>query len=103
MCLAGEPDEAQSPLIVDTDRVLAAAVATEGFELIARSTKVVEIRCRVKEQKLSPRGALERLKALNEFAPEESLGVVIGERTDHPVLKRLLLLCAYCQAVNAIR
>jgi hypothetical protein len=52
--MAFSPDEANSPLIVDADRMLSSASAAQGFEPVSRRDKeIVEPLCVVKQTQLS--------------------------------------------------
>lgn len=49
------PDEAEAPLVVDADTVLALAVGAESFESVGgRNTEVVEFKGGVQHAKFSP-------------------------------------------------
>jgi hypothetical protein len=81
----GAPGEADPPLVVDTDAVLAGAAATELLQPVAgRYAQVVDALGGVDESKLVVREPAEfRTQSLDVAAPPDRLGVLIPERADH--------------------
>ena len=77
--------EADAPLIVDADGVLAFAVAFERFQPIAgRNAKLQQFRDGVKLGKFPQGGALDvRREGADFLQPEQAGGVVAGKGTDH--------------------
>ncbi len=82
---AGVPDEADAPSVVDTNAVLAPAIAPQSLQSIAgRRAQVVEPAGRIKHQKLQPRALLDRRRqAANGMACENGSGMLVGEAPDH--------------------
>jgi hypothetical protein len=69
------PSEADSPLIVDPDTVLAPAVTTPGFQAVARRhTKIVEAHSSVKDRQIPQAGPENaRVKRLDALTSPQSL------------------------------
>jgi hypothetical protein len=83
----GFPVEANPPLVVDADGVLAFAVSFEGFETVAgRDGEVIEFGDGVELCEFSQGHTLDVWwKAAGFPLVEESFGVFTGERSDHNV------------------
>ena len=80
------PDEADSPLIIDADAVLALAVASQPFETIPRgSRKVAEFDGGIEHSQFPSRHLLERLKALDPLAAMQTIRIMRAEALDHTV------------------
>jgi hypothetical protein len=78
------PDEADAPLIVDSDAVLPLAAASERLELVSRGdAKIVEAPGAVQLRELSPRGSLERSKSRHVDVIEQRFRVLAAKRPDH--------------------
>src|SRR5229473_968064 len=75
---AARPLEANPPLIVNADAVLALAIADQGFEAIAGQSGNVSERCGGLETvELQARGALKTRKGLDAFARGEISGPAV--------------------------
>jgi len=79
------PAEADTPLIVDPNAVLAGAPAFELLEPIAgRNAEILKPFCCVDEPQLSKHDPMKvGREASDRVAPEEALGVPIGEAVNH--------------------
>lgn len=65
------PSEADPPLLVDANRVLAFPIANERFETTAgRHSEVIQARCRSDKLKLPSRRLLDRMKPANSLVLE---------------------------------
>jgi hypothetical protein len=80
------PPKADSPLLVDTDAVLASPVALQCFEPIAgRNTQIEEGASTVEVQELAPRHPLDGTKSPNVSVVKQSLRVTAPKASDHTV------------------
>ena len=81
--------EADAPLIVDADGMLAFSVSLEGFESVAGwEVDRIEVGHRVELGELSQRDALDARRKIAGFSlAEECFGVFAGERSDHNVMR----------------
>ena len=78
------PAEDKPPLVIDSDRMKARAVAAKGFEAVAGGHgKVREPGGPVHLHELAQGDAGDGGKAPVLFLPEKLLGVGVGERLDH--------------------
>jgi hypothetical protein len=79
------PLEADSPLIVDPDAVLAAAVASESFQPVAGwHTQIGKTLGVVQHSQLSPRCLLDiPAKSPDHFPSPDTFGVSVPEGSDH--------------------
>ena len=79
------PHEADTPLIVDANRVLAVAVAAQGLQAIAgRRAQIIEQDGRIDGQELRSRARLNlRRQTANGVASEDGRGPLVGEASDH--------------------
>src|SRR4051794_17041451 len=79
------PGEADPPLVVDPDAVLADTVSPQGFQPVARRRRqVAQVLRRVDLAQLALRHALDvAWKSPGEPAMEQSLGVAVGKAADH--------------------
>ena len=78
------PNEADSPLVVDSDAVLTLSTAFQRFELIAWGrAKEVQSLSRMNLRKLSLRNARVGSKPFDRLALEQGLCVFTLEREDH--------------------
>ena len=65
------PDEADAPLVIDANTVLAPAIALEGLKLVAgRGLQVFKDPRPVQVQQLPPRRPLDGLESPNRHVPE---------------------------------
>lgn len=80
------PDEAEAPLIVDSDAVLAPAGTPEAFQPIAgRHGQIVELSSPVQKQELTPGDALESSESSDVFIFEQCLRFLALEGLGHLV------------------
>jgi hypothetical protein len=79
------PNEADAPLLIDSDAMLAGAIILEGFKLIAgRHSQVAQHLGIVQHSQLPQRGLLDILWQLPaEFATPYPLGLGTPETDDH--------------------
>jgi hypothetical protein len=78
------PSEADAPLIVDPNTVLAFAVSAQGFELIAwRYHQVFQRTRAMKVEQLPARWPFDHPESRHKLVIEEPGSVAILERTDH--------------------
>lgn len=78
------PAEADAPLVVDPNAVLARAITREGLQTIAwNRSQVRQGRCRVNLVKLPLRHWSNTLELPAELAPEDFLGLLVPERPNH--------------------
>jgi hypothetical protein len=78
------PNEAQTPLVVNSDTVLSLALAAQGFQAVSRRRcQVTQFRGAVQLPELAPRDALDSLKAAARLPAMKSLGFRAAERLDH--------------------
>jgi hypothetical protein len=89
------PDEADPPLLVDPDAVLAGPVALEGLAAVAcRDTKVVQVLCGVQHDQLAQGYPFDPgVEALGSLARPEPLRRSVSGRPDHPtsITRRVML------------
>jgi hypothetical protein len=77
-------DEAQAPLVVDADTVLALAITAQRLEAIAgRNFQVFHPVSSVEHLKLASRDGFKRLEPAYRFPAEEPLGIPTAEGADH--------------------
>jgi len=82
-----KPYEADSPLRIDSNAVLALAIMFQGFELVARWNTQEIKRCRrMQLLQLSQRHSLETYKLGNALARKKRLGVSALEITNHAAM-----------------
>jgi hypothetical protein len=78
------PYEANPPLIVDSDRVLASAVALERFEPIARRlTQIIQCADAIQQQQLATGLPLNGTKTGHVLIRKQARRRRVPERTDH--------------------
>ena len=78
------PDEADPPLIVDADAVLAGTIAFQGFQPIAgRGLQVQEVRRRVNHVQFTQGNLGDSGKPPGSAIPIKAFGVFILEASDH--------------------
>jgi hypothetical protein len=84
----GAPTEADAPLIVHSDAVLAGTVAGQSFEPVARwDSQVAEGLGGVKYQQLAQRRSLDgRIQTSRPFAAPDPFRVLVGERVEHTLV-----------------
>lgn len=84
--VAVDPAEADAPLVVDADAVLAGPVAAELLEAIARrDAQVLEVHGTVDQAELPEHDAAEvGRESADGFARPETLGVAVSEAPNHP-------------------
>src|SRR5690606_26202288 len=88
--VAATPHEADAPLVVDADAVLALAVAVQGLKPVARrNAEVPELRGGVEHHELAV-GTRQEVggQPPNALPAEYPLGVVVGEGLDHAAARR---------------
>jgi hypothetical protein len=83
--LAVAPYEAEPPLIVDADAVLAVPHAAQRFEAIAgRDSKIIQLLRRIERLGLSPRTLLDLVgQAPDRMAGKQSRGALVSKALDH--------------------
>ena len=83
--IGGAPDEADAPLVVDADAVLACTIALERLETIAgRNAKVCEGVGRIEDDELPKRDALKACGQTTRAATvKERFRVWVAEGADH--------------------
>ncbi|HSP92559.1 MAG TPA: hypothetical protein VLN08_16710, partial [Vicinamibacterales bacterium] len=80
------PDEADAPLVIDANTVLAPAIALEGFKLVAgRGLQVFKDARPVQIEQLSAGRPLECLETPDRHVVEQGRCVLAPERPDHRV------------------
>src|SRR5215207_9241658 len=82
-----DPAEADAPLIVDADRVLALAIPLQGFEPVSRRDfQILQPACDVEQAEL-PQGRILKIGREAPAAPAGPypLGLTIGEAQDHSI------------------
>jgi hypothetical protein len=78
------PDEAQPPLIVDADAVLAPAVSLEQFKLVSgRYSQARQLGRSVQLHQLAPGNAFDIAKPMHRPAVKQGLGIGAREGPDH--------------------
>lgn len=84
VCIAVVPAEADAPLVVDPDTVLAFSIASKRFEAVPRRcSQVVELPRAVQEEQLAAGDPFERTKSTYIAIIEQSLRVLRSKRPDH--------------------
>ena len=85
------PCEADPPLAVDPDAVLAGPVALQGFQPVARRHRqIAQIRRRVKLTQLALRRALDfAWKPSGELAMKQPFGIAVGKAADHQAIMQI--------------
>jgi hypothetical protein len=87
MRIAAAPYEAEPPLIVDSDAVLAGAVALERLQAISgRDAKILQPLGCMKEEQLAPGHALDRPESEHCPVLEKRLGVIAAKRSDQKTI-----------------
>jgi hypothetical protein len=85
------PNEAQTPLAVNSDTVLSLALAAQGFQTVSRRRcQIAQFRGAVQLPKLASRDALDSLKATARLPTVKSPGFRAAERLDHELYSILL-------------
>ena len=86
--VAAPPNEADPPLVIDPDAVLAGASGFERFEPVAgRLSQIIEIGCLVDLDQTPQRHPLHLgAEASNESSFENRLGLLVAEAQDHRVI-----------------
>ena len=84
-CFAIAPGETDTPLFVDTNAVLPAAVAPQRLKPVAgRRPQIVKSACGLKRQEFRPRPLLDpHWQAANGMAREDDRATLVGEALDH--------------------
>jgi len=79
------PHEADAPLVIDTDAVLAPTIAVQSLQSIAwRDTKVVELRGGIDGQEFRPGARLNlRRKPTDGITGEDRRGPLVRKAPDH--------------------
>lgn len=81
------PTEAQPPLIVDPDAVLALSVTHQRLQTIARRCpQITQLVRRVQHGQLALRHPLNRPKAPDLFTTKQPFGLLLAEQTDHEII-----------------
>jgi hypothetical protein len=76
MSIAGTPDEADAPLVIDANAVRSRAVAFQQFKVVSwRHAKIPQPQRPVQVQKLPPRRPFDGLKSPNHVVLKEQRGV----------------------------
>ena len=91
VCVSVRPAEANAPLVVDADAVLAPAVALQHFQPVSRrDEQVLKGPGLAEVEQLAPRRPLDRPEASDQMVVEQRLGLGGPEGLDHPerVLRR---------------
>jgi hypothetical protein len=85
VCIAIAPSKTDAPLVIDSDAVLASAVASQFLQAIPRRRQqVLERIGRVHKDELPKHGALQRpRKPPHRFSAEETLSVAVGKAPNH--------------------
>ena len=84
VCVAFEPDEADTRLVVDPNTVLSLSVAVQGFQAISRRRhQVTQFRGAVQLPKLPAGIPLDRLKSPTQMPTVKPLGFRRAERLNH--------------------
>ena len=80
MRLALYPAKADAPLVIDPDRVLPRAIATQSLQTIARRrAKVIQPSRIVEHQELAPNNALKRHETPDRAILKEAFRVSVGK------------------------
>jgi len=83
----GSPHEADAPLVIDTNAVLALPLAFQGLELVAwGNPQAGQVCCGMQLQQLSPRHTLDILEPRHNSAVKQRLGVGTHKRMNHASL-----------------
>jgi hypothetical protein len=84
-CCTVAPLEAEPPLIVNADAMLAASATVQGFQAIAwRDAKIINFLCRIDGKKFGSRTALDLVRNVsNRVAREKRNRTFVGEALDH--------------------
>jgi hypothetical protein len=85
VCIATVPPEADPPLVVDPDAVLASAITAQSFKTVARGhPKIVKLGRSIQHPELSQSHLLRTRSESASGAPvEETLCVSVPEALDH--------------------
>ena len=83
--IAVSPPKADPPLVIDANAVLASAIALELLQAVAgRDAEIVELLGGIHQSQLAEHDAVKLGgEAPDAFAPEQPLGIAIGEAGDH--------------------
>jgi hypothetical protein len=83
MRIAVTPDEADAPLVIDSNAVRPRAVALQPFKVVSRRyAKILQPQCPMQVQKLSPRRPFDGLKSPDHAVLKKRRGVWALERLD---------------------
>lgn len=87
-CVAVLPLETNPPLLVDPDAVLPLATTPEGLKLIrGRNHEIAQLRGAIQVFQFLTSSLLDlTVPPLYELPTEDRLGVLVLERTDHPLI-----------------
>jgi hypothetical protein len=78
------PHKTDTPLLIDSDRILTLRASLQGFQLIARRRrKNSKLRCGMQLQQLPQRHALERSEAFAVLVVKKFFGVLRAEALNH--------------------
>jgi hypothetical protein len=84
VCIPFTPNEAETPLVVDSDAIFPCSVAVQSFQAISgRRNQVSQFRGAVQLPKLPARDMLDGLKASDRLPMVKSPGFGGAERLDH--------------------
>jgi hypothetical protein len=84
--IAASPDEADAPLVIDANTVLAPAIALEGYQLVAgRGLQVFKDASPMQIEQLPAGRALECPEAPDRHVVEQGRCVLAPERPDHEI------------------
>jgi hypothetical protein len=87
ICIAVAPYEAEPPLIVDADAVLAGAVALERLQSISRrNAKILQPLGCMKVEQLAPGHALDCPESRHRPVLEKRFGVMAAKRSDQKTI-----------------
>jgi hypothetical protein len=81
------PREAEPPLVIDSDAVLAGSVSFQGFEPVpGREPEILQNHRSSQLAQLAQRDTMNpRIECVHAFAAPQSLGVLVAERLDHTI------------------
>jgi hypothetical protein len=78
------PAEADAPLIVDPNAMLARPVPAQRLKPVARrDPQIFKPHCRVEQYQLAARGTFDRSKPPDRLVIEELLGFAVAKASDH--------------------
>ena len=76
MGIAVKPDEADAPLVIDTNAIRPRAIAFQQFKLVSgRHAKIPQPQCPMQVQKLPPRRPFDELKSPNYLVLKQRSGL----------------------------